>query len=114
MIAVPRPAKPTALRAWKFIEMRRKVRRYIILALGWIFVLLGFVWLFLPPLPGLLFCCIGAILLSSQSARMRWLVMKLGRRYPKFRHALIAAKDKAGKWRTRLRAGQGAGGSGGH
>jgi uncharacterized membrane protein YbaN (DUF454 family) len=83
--------------------MRRRIRHYIILGLGWIFIFLGILGLFLPVLQGILFLCIGAILLSSVSPRMRWLIMKAGQRYPRFRTALEASRGKAREWRARLR-----------
>lgn len=86
--------------------MRRRIRHYVILTLGWIFILLGILGLFLPILQGILFLCIGVLLLSSESPRMRLLIMKLGQRYPKFRAALTAAKDKARSWRNRIRLGR--------
>lgn len=86
--------------------MRRAIRRYTILTLGWIFIFLGILGLFLPVLQGILFLCIGFLLLSSESARVRLLIMRLGRRYPKFRAALTAAKGKAREWRLRIRLGR--------
>lgn len=86
--------------------MRRTVRRYVILTLGWFFIFLGILGLFLPILQGILFLCIGSLLLASESARVRLLIMKLGRRYPKFRAALTAARGKAREWRVRLRLGK--------
>ncbi len=82
--------------------MPRKVRHYLVLGLGWIFIVLGILGLFLPVLQGILFLCIGAVLLSGESPRVRLLIMKLGRRYPKFRVALHAAKGKAREWRARI------------
>jgi uncharacterized membrane protein YbaN (DUF454 family) len=86
--------------------MRRRFRHYVILTLGWFFIVLGILGLFLPILQGILFLCIGALLLSGESPRMRLLIMKLGRRYPKFRNALTTAKDKARVWRGRIRLGR--------
>ena len=86
--------------------MRRRIRHYVILTLGWIFIFLGILGLFLPILQGILFLCIGALLLSGESPRMRLLIMKLGQRYPKFRHALTATKVKARGWRDRIRLGR--------
>ncbi len=85
--------------------MRRRIRHYVILTLGWFFIFLGILGLFLPILQGILFLCIGALLLSGESPRMRLLIMKLGRRYTKLRVALTAAKGKARSWRARFRTG---------
>ena len=83
--------------------MQRKIRHYIILGLGWTFIVLGILGLFLPVLQGVLFLCVGAIMLSSVSPRMRLLIMRLGQRYPRFRIALNASKAKARELRARLR-----------
>ena len=86
--------------------MSRRVRHYLILGFGWFFIFLGFIGLFLPVLQGILFLCIGAILLARESPRMRWLVMRLGRRYPKFRTALEASRGKARQRWDRLSGGR--------
>ena len=83
--------------------MQRKIRHYIILGLGWMFVFLGILGLFLPVLQGVLFLAIGAVMLSSVSPRMRLLIMKIGQRYPKFRRAVDTSRNKAREWRDRLR-----------
>lgn len=88
--------------------MRRKIFHSLTLTLGWGFILVGIVGLFLPPFPAILVLCVGLLLLARKSARMRWLIMKFGRRYPKFRTALIAAKKKMADWRERLRRAFGA------
>ena len=94
--------------------MRRAIRRYVTLTLGRLFIFFGILGLFLPVLQGILFLCIGSLLLASESARVRLLIMKLGRRYPKFRAALTATKGKAREWRARLRLGRHPPQSGGH
>jgi len=40
--------------------MRCRIRHYVILMLGWFFIFLGILELFLPILQGILFLCIGA------------------------------------------------------
>lgn len=82
--------------------MPRLVKHYIGLGLGWFFILLGIAGLFLPVLQGVLFLCIGLILLSRRSARVRWLVQRAGRRWPKFRRALEFSRAQAAAWRARL------------
>lgn len=85
--------------------MRRRFRHYLILGLGWFFIFLGILGLFLPILQGILFLCIGAILLSRESPRMRWMIMRIGRRYPKVRRALESSRGKARDWWRRLSGG---------
>ncbi|MBK20101.1 MAG: hypothetical protein CMM52_14810 [Rhodospirillaceae bacterium] len=65
--------------------MKRDVKHYLILSLGWIFIFLGIIGLFLPILQGILFLAIGLIILSRKSARVRLLNKKIGQRYPKYR-----------------------------
>ena len=64
--------------------MNRRVKRYAILILGWVFIFLGILGLFLPILQGILFLTIGLILLSRESvgaaAKLDWLKTK----YPRF------------------------------
>jgi len=81
--------------------MPRLVTHYIGLGFGWFFILLGIVGLFLPVLPGVLFLCIGLILLSRRSKRVRWLVQRAGRRWPEFRRALEFSRLRAAAWRVR-------------
>jgi hypothetical protein len=73
--------------------MPQAVRRFVILSLGWLFILLGFIGLFLPILQGFLFFGIGLALLSKESfwvrARVRW----ARRRWPKL--ALVMDKTEA-------------------
>ena len=84
--------------------MQRTIRQYVLLGLGWIFIFLGILGLFLPVLQGVLFLCIGTLMLSGVSPRMRLLTMRLGQRYPRFRSALNASRSGAREWRARLRA----------
>lgn len=82
--------------------MPRAVKHYVQLGLGWFFILLGIAGLFLPVLQGVLFLCIGLILLSRRSRRVRWLIMRAGRRWPRFRQALTVARARMAEWRARL------------
>jgi divalent metal cation (Fe/Co/Zn/Cd) transporter len=59
------------------------VKRVIKLVLGWSFILLGIVGIFLPILQGLLFLFIGLVLLSSESKTARKILDRLEARYPK-------------------------------
>lgn len=64
--------------------MKQRLKRYTVLGLGWLFVFLGILGIFLPILQGILFLTIGLILLSRESewaaARLDWLKT----RYPRF------------------------------
>lgn len=64
---------------------------------GWVFLVLGFLGLFLPVLQGVLFLLVGVYLLSRESSWARWLRQKFRRRYP----ALGRHMDDARDWTTR-------------
>ncbi len=61
----------------------RQRYRTLILAAGWMFVILGVLGLFLPILQGVLFLMVGFYLLSLVSPRARLLKMRVRKRFPK-------------------------------
>jgi uncharacterized membrane protein YbaN (DUF454 family) len=68
-----------------------------LLIIGWIFIGLGILGLFLPILQGLLFLMIGLAILSSRSAKVRLFLRRLEKRYPHlYQRKLI--------WKSRLRS----------
>ena len=75
--------------------MNRRIKRYAILGLGWVFIFLGILGLFLPILQGILFLTIGLILLSRESvwaaAKLDWLKTK----YPRFGATYEEAERRA-------------------
>ncbi|MFT5485730.1 MAG: uncharacterized membrane protein YbaN (DUF454 family) [Paracoccaceae bacterium] len=83
--------------------MKKRLKRYAVLALGWIFIILGILGLFLPILQGILFLTIGLILLSRESewaaARLDWLKA----RYPRFGKTYDEADRRALRLWKRLR-----------
>ena len=81
--------------------MKRSLRHYPLLALGWALVVIGTVGLFLPPFPALLVLAIGLILLGRRSPRVRLAVRRLARRYPAFGGALVKARARVSGWRQR-------------
>ncbi len=83
--------------------MRRGLRHWLLVGLGWAFVVLGIAGLFLPILQGVLFLAIGGAILAGESARARLLLRRLGKRYPAFGNAVEAARLKAAAMRRRLR-----------
>ena len=82
--------------------MRKGLRHYLIVISGWAFIFLGFLGLFLPILQGVLFLCIGLVMLSRRSPRVRLLIMKTGSRYPKVRLAISVGRVKAKQWLARI------------
>lgn len=83
--------------------MKQRLKRYTVLGLGWLFVVLGILGIFLPILQGILFLTIGLILLSRESewaaARLDWLKT----RYPRFGKTYDEADRRAMRLWDRLR-----------
>ena len=88
--------------------MQRPFRSYAILALGWFFVVLGVLGIFLPILQGILFLLIGFILLSKESEWAQRQLDSLKLRYPKLGARYDEAEAKADAWWRRItgKAGQ--------
>ncbi len=82
--------------------MKRDARHYVMLSLGWVFIILGFLGLFLPILQGILFLAVGMVILSRRSPRVRLLIRKLARKYPAFGKALAEARVRADRLRARF------------
>ena len=83
--------------------MKQRLKRYAVLALGWLFIFLGILGLFLPILQGILFLTIGLILLSRES---EWAAGKLDRlktRYPRFGKTYDEADRRVMRLWERLR-----------
>jgi uncharacterized membrane protein YbaN (DUF454 family) len=78
------------------------VKRVLILIVGWGFLLLGIVGLFLPILQGVLFILIGLIILSSEYVWAHHLLTKLRDRFPKIGKVADQASEKAKAWMQRL------------
>ena len=62
--------------------MMALTKRILILTLGWLFILLGIVGLFLPFLQGILFMLIGLIILSKESKTAQYYLHKLKEKHP--------------------------------
>jgi uncharacterized protein len=74
--------------------MRKKIKEIGLLVLGWFFVGLGIVGLFLPILQGFLFILIGLSILSTRSELIKRLLSRIEERYPKQFHEMEAWKEK--------------------
>lgn len=79
------------------------VKRILVLGLGWGFVLLGIIGLFLPILQGILFLLIGLALLSTESRTARAILVKLRRRFPTLSRKLNEAEKRARDMFSRFR-----------
>ena len=82
--------------------MKAYTKRILILIVGWAFILLGIVGLFLPILQGVLFLLIGLIILSSEYVWAHRLLAKLRERFPKIGQTADLAAEKATAWLRRI------------
>ena len=65
--------------------MKAYTKRILILIVGWAFILLGILGLFLPILQGVLFLLVGLIILSSEYVWAHRLLTRLRERFPEDR-----------------------------
>ena len=78
------------------------MKRILTLIVGWLFILLGILGLFLPFLQGVLFLLIGLIILSAEYVWAHHLLSKLRQRFPSIAARADQAKHKAAAWIARL------------
>ena len=84
--------------------MNRTSKQWLLLAIGWGFVLLAIAGFIVPVLPGLLFLAIGLVVLSGEYIWARSLLSKLTTRFPGLGAHLRYATEKAQSWASRTRA----------
>jgi uncharacterized membrane protein YbaN (DUF454 family) len=82
--------------------VNRHAKRIVVLVVGWAFILLGIVGLFLPILQGILFILIGLIILSTEYVWANHLLKKIKERFPKLGSMADTAAAKAKVWLRRL------------
>jgi uncharacterized membrane protein YbaN (DUF454 family) len=82
--------------------MNLYAKRMLVLIVGWGFILLGIVGLFLPILQGVLFLIVGLIILSSEYVWAHHLLNRLRQRFPKISRIADQATVKASSWLRRL------------
>ena len=82
--------------------MRLLIKKIAVLALGWFFVLLGIIGLFLPILQGILFILIGLIILSTEYVWAHRLLEKLKARFPTTSQKATEASARAHQWLQRF------------
>lgn len=97
------PERPDSL-VWLPLELQMNAyaKRVLILIVGWGFVLMGIVGLFLPILQGVLFLVIGLIILSSEYVWAHHLLARLRKHFPGISCIADEAAVKAGSWLRRL------------
>ena len=76
-------------------------KHWLLLAVGWGFVLLGIAGLFLPVLQGILFITIGLIILTRVHPWARAMVVRLRRKFPAANRTYGLAVAKARRWTRR-------------
>ncbi len=82
--------------------MKAYTKRILILIVGWAFIALGILGLFLPILQGVLFLLVGLIILSSEYVWAHRLLAKLRERFPKIGRTADLATEKATAWLRRI------------
>jgi uncharacterized membrane protein YbaN (DUF454 family) len=82
--------------------MKPGIKRVAVLLVGWSFLLLGIVGLFLPVLQGILFLFIGLVILSAEYVWAHRLIVKLRQRFPKVSRTADEAAAKAAAWLRRF------------
>lgn len=78
--------------------MRTKVKRLVLLLLGWGFIAFGVAGLFLPILQGVLFVILGLVILSSEYVWAHKLLEKIRTRFPEFAARWDEAAIKGHQW----------------
>ena len=82
--------------------MNRPLKRAAVLVVGWCFILVGIVGLFLPILQGVLFLLIGLIILSSEYVWAHKLLARLRARFPAIARHAERASERAAAWVHRI------------
>lgn len=77
------------------------MKRVALLVVGWAFILLGIVGLFLPILQGILFLLIGLFILSSEYVWAHKLLHRIKERFPKIAAHFEHAKLRSEAWIAR-------------
>jgi len=75
-----------------------RLKKAGMLIMGWFFVGLGILGLFLPFLQGVLFLMIGLAILSTRSEKVKGLLKYFETRYPHHHERLMVWREKINKW----------------
>jgi hypothetical protein len=73
-------------------------KKTAIAVIGWIFIGLGILGLFLPILQGILFIMIGLTILSSRSRLVRRFLKHIEERYPHQHERMVIWREKVQNW----------------
>jgi uncharacterized membrane protein YbaN (DUF454 family) len=74
------------------------IKRIGLLIVGWFFIVLGILGLFLPILQGVLFILIGLAILSTRSEIIKRFLKYLEERYPHHHERVEIWKEKIKNW----------------
>jgi uncharacterized membrane protein YbaN (DUF454 family) len=74
------------------------IKKIGLLIIGWLFVVLGIIGLFLPILQGILFILIGLAILSTRSEIIKRFLKNLEERYPHYHKQVEIWREKIGSW----------------
>lgn len=77
------------------------MKKWIVLTVGWVFILAGIAGLILPILPGIPFLLIGLVILSTEYLWAHHVLTKLTARFPSVAAHLHQATEKARRWTGR-------------
>ncbi len=81
--------------------MKARLKRWVLLGLGWGFILVGIAGLFLPVIQGILCLLIGLFILSTEYVWAHKLLAKLKARFPRIAKQFEKAKQTAEAWINR-------------
>ena len=79
------------------------MKRLLVLIVGWAFILIGIIGLFLPVLQGILCLMIGLIILSTEYHWARRLLETIKKRFPGLARVSHEAAERGKMWLNRIR-----------
>jgi uncharacterized protein len=82
----------------KEIDEMKGLKKIGMLIIGWVFIGLGILGLFLPLLQGILFIMIGLAILSSRSKMVKRFLKHLEERYPQHHNRIEIWREKIKNW----------------
>jgi len=74
------------------------IKKLGLLIIGWLFIVLGILGLFIPILQGILFIMIGLAILSSRSEMIKRFLKHLEKRYPRHHERIETWEKKVRGW----------------
>jgi uncharacterized membrane protein YbaN (DUF454 family) len=82
--------------------MKAFFKRLAVQLVGWAFIVVGIIGLFLPILQGILFILIGLIILSTQYSWAHGLMQRIRARFPRLAQKSHEASVRAHQWLNRI------------